>query len=37
MSCEVAYLPFQANANYETWSIDFDEGLKIMERIATQT
>ena len=23
MSCEVAYLPFQANANYGTWSLDF--------------
>ena len=23
MSCEVAALPFQANANYGTWSIDF--------------
>ena len=23
MSCEVAALPFQAYANYETWSIDF--------------
>ena len=23
MSCDVAALPFQANANYGTWSIDF--------------
>ena len=23
MSCEVAALPFQAHANYGTWSIDF--------------
>ena len=23
MSCEVASLPFQAHANYGTWSIDF--------------
>ena len=23
MSCDVAALPFQAHANYETWSIDF--------------
>ena len=23
MSCEVAALPFQAHANYWTWSIDF--------------
>ena len=23
MSCEMAALPFLANANYETWSIDF--------------
>ena len=29
MSCEVALLPFQANANYETWSIDFDIYLKV--------
>ena len=25
MSFEVAALPFQANANHGTWSIDFDE------------
>ena len=25
MSCEVAALPFQALANYGTWSIDFAE------------
>ena len=25
MSCEVAALPFQAHANYGTWSIDFAE------------
>ena len=25
MSCQVAALPFQAYANYGTWSIDFDE------------
>ena len=24
MSCEVAALPFQAQAKYGTWSIDFD-------------
>ena len=24
MSSKVAYLPFQAHANYVTWSIDFD-------------
>ena len=24
MSCEMAALPFQAHANYGTWSIDFD-------------
>ena len=24
MSCEVAALPFQENANYKTWSIDFE-------------
>ena len=23
MTCDVAALPFQAAANYETWSIDF--------------
>ena len=23
-SCDVAALPFQANVNYGTWSIDFD-------------
>ena len=23
MSCEVAALPYQAHANYRTWSIDF--------------
>ena len=23
MSCEVAAIPFQAHANYGTWSIDF--------------
>ena len=23
MSCDVAVLPFQVTANYETWSIDF--------------
>ena len=23
MSCDVASLPFQAHANYGTWSIDF--------------
>ena len=23
MSCEMAALPFQAHANYGTWSIDF--------------
>ena len=23
MSCEMAVLPFQAHANYGTWSIDF--------------
>jgi hypothetical protein len=26
MSCEVAALPFQAHANYGTWSIDFGVG-----------
>ena len=26
MSCEVAALPFQARANYGTWSIDFGVG-----------
>ena len=25
MSCELAALPFQAHANYETWSIEFDD------------
>ena len=25
MSCNVAALPFQAHANYGTWSIDFDQ------------
>ena len=24
MSCDVAALPFQAQANYGTWSIDFE-------------
>ena len=24
MACEVAAVPFQANANYGTWAIDFD-------------
>ena len=24
MACEVAALPFQAHANYGTWSVDFD-------------
>ena len=24
MSCEVAALPFQANTNYGTWSIEFE-------------
>ena len=28
MSCEVAALPFQANTNYGTWSINFD--LKVV-------
>jgi hypothetical protein len=31
MSCEVAALPFQAHANYGTWSIDFDMNLKDFE------
>ena len=28
MSCEVAALPFQAHANYGTWSIDFDQNTE---------
>ena len=28
MSCEEAALPFQAHANYEAWSIDFDYNEK---------
>ena len=24
MSCDVVALPFQAHANYGTWSLDFD-------------
>ena len=27
MLCEVAVLPFQANANYGTWSIDIDKAF----------
>ena len=27
MSCDVAALPFQAHANYETWSIDFGTNI----------
>ena len=27
MSCEAAALPFQAHANYGTWSIDFGTGF----------
>ena len=30
ISCEVAALPFQADANYQTWSIDFGKVQKIM-------
>ena len=35
MSCEVdgIYLPFQANANYWTWSIDFDRKYTEVPRI----
>ena len=29
MSCEVAKLPFQANANNGTWSIDFDQSMTL--------
>ena len=29
MSCEVAVLPLKANANYGTWSIDFDQTHQI--------
>ena len=31
MSCEVAELPCKANANYGTWSIDFDYWLEIVK------
>ena len=35
MSCEVAALPFQAYANYETWSIDFEqEDINYMSNIS---
>ena len=35
MSCEVAALSFQVNANYRTWSIDFtfDIGAKTVDFI----
>ena len=39
MSCEVAALPFQAHANYGTWSIDFvvypfhGEDLRFFEKV----
>ena len=29
MSCEVAALPFQAHANYGTWSLDFGAYYKV--------
>ena len=35
MSCEVAALPFQAHANYGTWSIDFAIGFFAIKRIST--
>ena len=28
MSCDVAALPFQAHANYGTWSIDFSAKIQ---------
>ena len=30
MSCDVAALPFEAHANYGTWSIDFEYALVIL-------
>ena len=35
MSSEVAALPFQAHANYGTWSIDFDYFYKNFAIIST--
>ena len=32
MSFEVAELPFQAQANYGTWSIDFDNNLVFRQK-----
>ena len=31
VACDVAALPFQAHANYETWSIDFGQ-RKLIKR-----
>ena len=33
MSCEMAELPFQAHANYGTWSIDFDPYILVIESL----
>ena len=37
MSCEVAALPFQAHANYGTWSIDFDYKVCISVWFSTKS
>ena len=39
MSCDVAALPFQAHANYGTWSIDFGKmgGIVLIELIHLAT
>ena len=34
MSCEVAELPFQAHANYGTWSIDFENRRTVLILLA---
>ena len=36
MSCDVAVLPYQAHANYETWSIDFAGNKLLLKPTVTK-